>query len=80
MTAEMSDDDVDAEIAAVRARRRMIDEVYERSGAGRVAARAALDLRGNCVDCAVEYLLRTGLAAVMPDTTRYPHWAVCRHR
>lgn len=73
----------DLESEAIRQQMQMtprerIDLVYERSGAGRAEARAALELRGNCIDCAVEYLQRVGLAAVMTEGARYPHWVVCR--
>lgn len=34
----------------------------------------ALDKRDGCLECATEYLTRTGLAAVMPEGARYPIW------
>lgn len=54
--------------------REKIEAVYGAAGCGRTEARQALEKRAWHVPCAVEYVQRTGLAAVMSDATRYPLW------
>lgn len=49
--------------------------VCEKTGCGLMDARIALDKREGDLACAIEYVERTGLAAVMPDSRRYPLWS-----
>lgn len=52
-----------------------IRTLRETTGAGGLMdIRDALDKRDDCLECAAEYLTRTGLAAVMPEGARYPIW------
>lgn len=52
--------------------------VRDRASCGMADARNALAARALCIPCSIEYVTRTGLAAVASDAARYPRWT--RHQ
>lgn len=51
-----------------------VKELRARTNAGMNECKRALKMRFGMMDYAVEYIQRSGLAAVMSDEARYPKW------